>query len=209
MKHRIKKTQIGFSLVETLVAISILLISITAPLTIASKSLQNNYLASEQLTGLMLAQEGIEAITSLQRMSLRWHLESPSTRDPWQWYADLPANCKGTTGSPANGCPLDVRGLSGSAPVVVGNNNCSTYVAGSNVCRLWRNDAHLRSPYSHDPTNATSTPYSRFIRVNDAGGGNTQQVIVESEVRWETPLFPDGYSIILRAELFNTATTTI
>jgi len=52
----------GFTLIETLVAISILLVSISAPLTIASKGLASSYFAREQITAFYLAQDAVEYI---------------------------------------------------------------------------------------------------------------------------------------------------
>lgn len=50
----------GFTLLETLVAITILLISIGGPLTIATKGLSSALLARDQITAFYLAQEAIE-----------------------------------------------------------------------------------------------------------------------------------------------------
>ncbi len=52
----------GFTLIETLVAISILLLSISAPLTIASKGLSSSYFARDQIIAFYLAQDAVEYI---------------------------------------------------------------------------------------------------------------------------------------------------
>lgn len=52
----------GFTLIETLVAITILMISIVGPLTIAQKSLMAATLAKDQVIASFLAQEIIEKI---------------------------------------------------------------------------------------------------------------------------------------------------
>jgi len=52
----------GFTLIETLVAISILLLSISAPLTIASKGLASSFFARDQITAFYLAQDAVEYI---------------------------------------------------------------------------------------------------------------------------------------------------
>ncbi|MBI2618265.1 prepilin-type N-terminal cleavage/methylation domain-containing protein [Candidatus Kaiserbacteria bacterium] len=59
-----KKTssQSGFTLIETLVAISILLIALTAPLTIASRGLSSAYFARDQITAFYLAQDAVEYV---------------------------------------------------------------------------------------------------------------------------------------------------
>lgn len=60
-----KKTK-GFTLVETLVAISILMLAMTGPLTIAGKGLSSAAGSKNQLTAVYLAQEGIEVIRNLR-----------------------------------------------------------------------------------------------------------------------------------------------
>lgn len=57
-----KKFTKGFTLIETLVAISILLLSISAPLTIASKGLASSYFARDQVTAFYLAQDAVEYV---------------------------------------------------------------------------------------------------------------------------------------------------
>jgi len=56
------KANAGFTLIETLVAISILLISISAPLTIAARGLASSYFARDQITAFYLAQDAVEYI---------------------------------------------------------------------------------------------------------------------------------------------------
>jgi hypothetical protein len=52
----------GFTLIETFVATSVLLISLAAPLSIAAQSLRSAYYARDQITAFYLAQEAVEYI---------------------------------------------------------------------------------------------------------------------------------------------------
>ena len=52
----------GFTLVETLVAISLLMLAILGPLSISSAGLRNSAYARDQITAYYLAQEGIEYV---------------------------------------------------------------------------------------------------------------------------------------------------
>jgi prepilin-type N-terminal cleavage/methylation domain-containing protein len=52
--------QSGFSLVETLVAISLLLIMIVGPMAISAKTAKSTSFASEQVQAFFLAQEGLD-----------------------------------------------------------------------------------------------------------------------------------------------------
>lgn len=63
-------TQSGFTIVETLVAITILMIAIAGPLSIASKSLNAALVARNQLIASYLAQESMEVIKNIRDNSL-------------------------------------------------------------------------------------------------------------------------------------------
>lgn len=54
--------QKGFTLVETLVAISILLIAVVGPISLIGDSLHKLYFARDQMVAINLAQEGIEVV---------------------------------------------------------------------------------------------------------------------------------------------------
>jgi prepilin-type N-terminal cleavage/methylation domain-containing protein len=56
----------GFTLIETLVAISLLTIAIVAPMTLTNLSLSGAYYARDQITAYNLAQEGIEAVRAIR-----------------------------------------------------------------------------------------------------------------------------------------------
>jgi prepilin-type N-terminal cleavage/methylation domain-containing protein len=56
----------AFTLIETLVAISILLISLAGPLSIAADALQSAYYARAEVTAYYLAQEGIEYVRAFR-----------------------------------------------------------------------------------------------------------------------------------------------
>lgn len=52
----------GFTLVETLIAIAILLIAVVGPISLIGDSLHKLYYARDQMVAINLAQEGIEAV---------------------------------------------------------------------------------------------------------------------------------------------------
>lgn len=56
----------GFTLIETLVAISLLTIAVVAPISLTTQSLQTAYYARDQITAFYLAQEAIEALRSVR-----------------------------------------------------------------------------------------------------------------------------------------------
>lgn len=56
----------GFTLIETLVAVSLLVIAIVAPMSLVSQSLTSAYYARDQVAAYSLAQEGIEAVRAVR-----------------------------------------------------------------------------------------------------------------------------------------------
>lgn len=56
------KGTVGFTLIETLVAISLLSVAIVAPMSLTSQSLTTAYFARDEITAFNLAQEGLEAV---------------------------------------------------------------------------------------------------------------------------------------------------
>ena len=60
------QTSRGFTLVETFIAIAILLIAITGPLFLVTKGLATSKMAKGQITAMYLAQEAIEYIRNVR-----------------------------------------------------------------------------------------------------------------------------------------------
>jgi Tfp pilus assembly protein PilV len=60
------KLRTGFTLIETMVAISLLMVALIAPMSLAAQSLTAAYYARNQITAFYLAQEGIEIVRSVR-----------------------------------------------------------------------------------------------------------------------------------------------
>ena len=58
----VKRFQKGFTLIETLVAIAILLIAVVGPISLIGDALHKLYYAKDQMIAINLAQEGIEVV---------------------------------------------------------------------------------------------------------------------------------------------------
>jgi len=67
--YKEKKTttsQSGFTILETMVAVFILVLSITGPMVFASSSLRSAFLARDQITAFYLAQDIIETVKNIR-----------------------------------------------------------------------------------------------------------------------------------------------
>jgi len=84
-----RKTKTGFTLIEALVAITILTAAIVGPLAIVSQSLIDAQIAKDKLTATYLAQEGIELV--------RAHRDTGALEGDSDWLSNVDA-CRNTSG---------------------------------------------------------------------------------------------------------------
>ncbi|MFT5832136.1 MAG: prepilin-type N-terminal cleavage/methylation domain-containing protein [Candidatus Paceibacteria bacterium] len=173
-----KNAQSGFSLVETLVAITILLIVITGPLTLVSNSARSTNFANDQVMAYFLAQEGLEIVQSVRDNFLIPRFDiPPASGNAWNDFtstsnSNVLRNCFSTAG-----CGLD---QATNASGAVRQYNCSDV---SN-CRLHFNGAdNQRSAYTHDSGVDTESRYTRVITMDEVSTG---QVEVVSTVTWSS-----------------------
>lgn len=75
MKNFFKQQNNGFTIVETLVAIAILMIAIAGPLTIAQKGLMASIYARDQSVATFLAQDAMEFIKNYRDNNIRGGLD--------------------------------------------------------------------------------------------------------------------------------------
>ncbi len=124
----------GFTLVETLVAVSILSLSILAGFTAVQSSLRNSGLSKDQVTAFFLAQEAIEFIKNIRDENALTNLGGTPTNwlnrlaedasdpcwfgnvcrvDPYQ-YAISSASAIAFCGTTVGSCPVLNQSISGS-----------------------------------------------------------------------------------------------
>ncbi len=162
----ILKFKNGFTLVETLVAIAVLLLVIIGPMTIAQKGIQNAQYANEQLTAVFLAQEAIEAMRQLRDdVALdRYHGDTSVHTLDW-----TPDECTG-------GCIYDFRDTQDNFLSCSSGNSCAKLYVDSST-----------GLYSHDSGDSVS-PFSRTVTIDKAYIG-TGGVLVTVDVSWNGRVF--------------------
>ena len=179
-------TQSGFSLVEVLVSIAILLVAVVGPMSIAASALQTSQYARQQNTAFFLAQEGIEAVVAIRNEAGMDHIQSSSvSSDSWLNNAQI-VQCRGGTG-----CGLHF--VDGT----IANNTPVTCTSGANnPCKLRLNTSNNQARYYHSASGGVETPYTRSVYIRPTGGSNGE-VRVISRVVWQ----PAGNLPAKRVEL--------
>ncbi|OGC86298.1 hypothetical protein A3D70_00345 [Candidatus Adlerbacteria bacterium RIFCSPHIGHO2_02_FULL_54_18] len=113
----------GFTLIETLIAVLLLSVAVTGPLTIASKGLTATLTAKDQFVAYYLAQDAMEQVRYLRDSACLAAGVQPSGCPSGTWLSNLSA-CKSVDGSTA--CYLDslavdpavATACSGSCPLM-------------------------------------------------------------------------------------------
>lgn len=118
LKRTKKYKNKGFTIVETLVAVSIFAVSLTVLISVTAQGISNADRAKNRLTGNYLAQEMIEYVRALRV----WHpIANPSS--DWPTFIGLMAPCEES--SNINGCTIPEPAADLAAPVLCGLPECS------------------------------------------------------------------------------------
>ncbi len=156
----------GFTLIETLVAVSLLVIAIVAPMSLVSQSLTSAYYARDQVAAYSLAQEGIEAVRAVRDGNI---LSNALTGTSVSLLTNIPINQNFT---------VDAR-LSGGS----GLSSC-----GIGLCPVLQVDP-AGSLYGYGP-GWTSTKFRRTVNAQYRGpaaiNGGQDEIRVTVTIRWET-----------------------
>jgi len=186
--------QSGFSLVEVLVAITILLLVVVGPMSIITQSNNSSAFATEQAQAFFFAQEGIELVQKARDDLLLEYFsnEFAGTATGTPPFVQL--------GSSYNRCFNAVTGcglsINNSANLVM--NDCT--VDGTS-CRLYEQPASSRLRYTH-ASNSNATPYIRVIKLRRIGSDN-DQLEVTSTVTWRTGSLIASQEVVLTSYLFD------
>jgi len=189
-------TQSGFSLVETLVAISILLVVIVGPMSISSSAAKSTSFASEQVIAFFLAQEGAEMAQKARDDLLLRSFIDPSDPSyeptPWADFVDTSGGAYDECFT-ATGCGLELN------TDADGTLKTPILCTGSS-CELYFNENADRSRYTHVSAGATSTPFTRIIFMTE---NDNREVEVISRVYWRTGSQRSSQEVEVVTYLFN------
>jgi prepilin-type N-terminal cleavage/methylation domain-containing protein len=197
MKNFIKKIikekrDRGFTLLETLVAIFILVLAITGPMVFAQSGLRTAFLARDQITAFFLAQDAIETIKNIRDDN------AINNRD---WLENIYV------------CDVEDTNCIISVETVydpfVDPDTGETYSVGDAViknctgvsCEVLKNDQFGRFGYNFSGTNVTNSRFTRNIYLEEIGAGNELQIVVE--VIWTSNVRIRESRIVVQENIYN------
>ena len=178
------KNSRAFTLVETLVAIAILMISISGPLAIANKALVASLYAKDQSTASFLAQEEMEVIKNIKDNNVA---ENGGTSPNSNWLN----NGLSTSCNKLNPCEFSIS----SAGLPSNSSLCSSN------CLLYADNTSYNNSSSGNPT-----IFSRFFYLTGSGcvssssGSECQATVV---VTWYEGTVQNA--VTMQSELLNVA----
>ncbi len=188
MKKFYLKKQQGFSLVEMLVSISILLLVVTGPMTVTSRTAKSATFATEQVQAFFLAQEGLELAQKLRDDLLL------NGVNPWTTFTDTNGSYEFCFAVYPNGCGLEWDGVNDTLANII---DCS--IVGN--CKLYRKINPDRSLYTYTLLNTEITPYTRKINFSNTPDGKGVRVL--STVTWRTGSLVAEQKVEVETYLYN------
>jgi Tfp pilus assembly protein PilV len=177
-----RNTNKGFTIVETLVAVAILMISIAGPLVVANQSLKAAQYSKNQSIATFLAQETIEYIKNIKNNNhangvglTNWLLTPSNVKNDSGIQLDLSTACKTSSmvAGTNNLCDLDSKeALTGSL-----HNNCQNSATNppKQGCIIYKDS---NNNYSSNSSSGTATNFRRFFTVDAQANGTEARIKV-------------------------------
>jgi len=192
-KDNLTKKEKGFTLIETLVAIFILVIAITGPMSAASNSLKASFLARDQVVAFYLAQDAVEAIKNLRD-------DQALGGDDWREIPNLKGNCISPSGnykecnfSPGDNSNIYTCGSGGNADIY--NLKCDPLKIETGTKKFYYSSGSSGS-------GGTESKFTRsiFMKV----GSHTAETEIVVVVEWNTNLYlTDTKRVVIQDNIFN------
>ncbi len=179
----------GFTLIETLIAVLLLAVAITGPLSIASKGLTATLVAKDQFTAFYLAQDAVEQVRFLRDSACLLAGGGPSGCPSASWLSSL--NSCLTSVSP-DGCYLDSLGT-----------NPSVATPCSGTCPVMNYDTANRFFNYNLSMPLTPQHFIRTIKIqNDPSGTTPDEAVVTVTVSWTDVAGVTHAPVIVRENIF-------
>lgn len=173
-----EKTNRGFTILETMVAVFILMLAITGPMVFAQSGLRTSFLARDQITAFFLAQDAIETIKNIR---------DDNGLDGENWLQDIYVCDEGTTD-----CKIYIDTLS-AEPVV---DKCV------GTCPVLKINSNGQFGYNFSiGDNPEDSRFTRIIHIEETVDERELQIIVE--VRWTSNVRVGDSRIVVQENIYN------
>lgn len=199
LKNIFSRNDRGFTLVESMVAISILSLAVTAPLLIAQKGIGSAIYSRDQITAFYLAQEAVEYVRNVRdtnRITGQWWLAQFSSCQPYTSSNPACSTIAGNYKIDAKYLNFTVENGAGVADDTVNTNAISLC---NGACPPLKFDAN-NNLYTYSAGN--DTQFTRTVNISNSGGGG-KEAIVSVTIAWSTDLFAPTRTFTVKEYLFN------
>jgi type II secretory pathway pseudopilin PulG len=179
-----EEKEVGFTLIESLISITILMISVAAPLSLAGQGIMGASIAQKQIIAFYLAQDATESLINIKignKLDLDYLIEGM-------------APCKVADFSENSGCTVDTLDLSDSC--AESGNGCtdksdilgiSSHIVDSNClsnstcgARMYKKDSS--GFYSHDSNAGLFSGFVRYSKIRVISISNPGSIDEEAEI---------------------------
>lgn len=183
--HKLTSSR-GFTLIETLIAITVLLLSITAPLHIASQALFASFYSRDEITAYYLAEEAIEYVKNARDTKFLSDVfdSSGATISDDAWLDGLKEKCVADAFNDKAGCVIDAtKSFMGDAGAIkvckISEGGCPK-IHYNSTTNIWNYDA---------PSGPVAeSKFTRIIELkpqDNNGIDNKEEALIEVTVEWQ------------------------
>jgi len=189
-KNTMPKLVSGFTLVEALVAISILMIAIASPMLLAQKGLSTATLSKDQMIAAFLAQDAIEAVKNIRDQIA---VKNNPTND---WLIGTILDTGGCICRNDTECNLDNSGKKYCA-IKTTSSQLSGWELSDIIPNTPTEPGPLKTSYNtiglfekYDYGGSVDSKFTRYINIrkDPANSGNQNEAVVHVRVSWNSAL---------------------
>ncbi len=183
----------GFTLLETLIAVTILVTALVGPMTIASNGLNSAFFARDQVTAFYLAQEGIEFVRYVRDTNTLYNQGlSDTDKRPWLFGLSDCINDPADTDPTIKKCEIDARH---SAPIADQDGRADDWSVKTcslaDGCDVLKFDSSA-GIFSYSLVGTVNSRFTREVTITKL---SADQAIVESKIRWSTGQISKNFTL--------------
>jgi type II secretory pathway pseudopilin PulG len=185
------KNKMGFTVLESIVAIAILSLSISGAFSSVQQSFSQSIIARDEVKAFYLAQEAIEIIRNMRDTNQLINIKVGGN----SWLDNITTACPFTTAGTKNTCSVDATNFQ------ITNVNCGGNGHDWGSCPVLKQDP---STFLYGYTAGNNTIFKREIQIERAQNdtlGNPIEIAVTVRISWNEGLIHEKF--IAKTILFN------